>query len=50
MSPQLSAVKPGQKSWMTGPLVNPGEKAELKVTETPANAKTISHAARQPQR
>jgi hypothetical protein len=30
MSPQLSAVKPGQKPWMTGPLVNPGEKTELK--------------------
>jgi len=27
--------------------VNPGEKAELKVTEAPANAKTIVHAAKE---
>jgi hypothetical protein len=49
MSSGNAAVKPTKRLDVFGqdacPLVNPGEKAELRVTEAQANAKNIVHGA-----
>ena len=43
MSPEAPRVKGAVERAI--PLVNPGEKAKLLVTQVPANAKTMTHGA-----
>ena len=43
MSPGGARVKRGMEKAI--PLVNPGEKSEVRMTGAPANAKTMTHGA-----